>query len=148
LSTDRRKRPRGATYRKSTEWQALRRDWPTFIASGAVYLASVCTIVAAIGLLDPAGAFPLERPLFWGFAVPLTVWAWALADYGPRAVAIFRILLIADVPVSFITLGYAYARGAHNLSLFLVTTIATAVLVLVGTLLYNRSLLKKYGAAR
>jgi hypothetical protein len=136
------------TRRQSPQWQALRRDVPTFIASAAVYLASVCVIVAFLGLVETSASSPMGQPLFWVLAVPLTIWALALGGYGPRAVAILRSLMIVDAPAVLVILALAYVRGGADRTLFVVTTILTIALTAAGVWFYSQSVLRRDGPLR
>jgi hypothetical protein len=137
-----------AARRQSPEWRKLRNDVPTFVASVCVYLASVCVIVALLGLVAPNTGFPMGQPLFWVLAVPLTFWAVALGSYGPVSVAIFRGLMIADVPAILFILGLAFAKGAGGIELFVGAAGFTLVLVGVAALFYTKSALRVQGPSR
>jgi len=137
-----------AARRQPPEWQRLRTDVPTFIASACVYLASVCVIVALLGLVAPDTGFPMGQPLFWVLAVPLTFWAVSLGSYGPVSVAVFCSLMIADAPASLIILGLAFAKGVSGIGLFVGAAVATVILVGAAAFFYGRSVLRAQGPFR
>lgn len=131
--------------RLSPEWQTLRRDVPTFVASAAIYLASLCLVLALQGLASPANSFPLGQPIFWVLAIPLTLWAVALGDYGSRAVAILLTLMIVDGPATLLILVVACFLDANDLLLFITTAFGAVVFSLLGFWCYRRSALKRQG---
>ncbi len=90
----------------------------------------------------------MGQPLFWVLAVPLTFWAVALGSYGPVSVAIFRGLMIADVPAILFILGLAFAKGAGGIELFVGAAGFTLVLVGVAALFYTKSALRVQGPSR
>lgn len=135
--------------RHSPEWQLLRSDVPTFITSAATYVATLCIAVAAIGLIDPDPTpFPQGRLLFWVLMLPLTIWALALRDYGPRSVAVLRVLMVADSPIALALLALAYATGADSLHLFVIVAIGAIVLSAIAAWYYRRSVLRRQGPFR
>lgn len=134
---------------QSPEWQVLRRDKPTFIASATVYLATLCIFLQLAGLAGAIyGPPPFLHPLFWILGIPLTVWALALGDYGPRSVAVFRVLMIADGPVALALLAAAYVARADILPPYIITAVAAVVLCMVGCWFYRRSALRRQGPFR
>ncbi len=134
--------------RQSPEWQKLRGDAPTFVASAAVYLASATVIVALLGLVAPATGLPMSQPLFWVLAIPLTFWALSLGSYGPVSVAILRGLMIADAPAALIILGCAYAKSSASIGLFAGAAVLTILLIAVAVWFYSRSVLRSQGPFR
>lgn len=133
---------------RSAKWQVLRRDVPTFLASGAVYLASVSVVVALLGLFSAGSSSLFSQSLFWSLAVPLTFWALALGNYGPRAVTILLVLLIADTPLAAAILAAAIYSGVQPLALFVLSTAITCCLILGGAIAYRRSALARLGPFR
>ena len=99
-------------------------------------------------MVAPDTGFPMGQPLFWVLAVPLTFWAVALGSYGPVSVAIFRGLMIADVPVILIILGCAFAKGAGGVGLFVGAAVVTILLVGIAAFFYSKSALREQGPFR
>lgn len=134
--------------RDSPEWQLLRRDKATFIATLAVYLESVCVVVALLSLTDRSVVFPQGASVFWVLAVPLTVWALWMGSYGAGAVMVFRVLMVVDPVIAAVALVVAGRTGATGIGLFVAAVGGSVVLGLVGWLAYRRSVLWRTGAMR
>ncbi|MDD2877118.1 MAG: hypothetical protein PHT60_05940 [Acidiphilium sp.] len=129
----------------SPEWQVLRRDKATFVATLAVYLESLCVVVALSMLTDHSAVFPQGAPVFWVLGVPLTVWALWMGSYGAAAVMVFRVLMVADPIVAAGALIVAVRVGAAGIGLFGATVGVTIILGAVGWLAYRRSALRRMG---
>lgn len=132
----------------SPEWQILRRDKATFVATLAVYLESLCVVVALLMLTDHSTIFPQGSLVFWVLAVPLTGWALWMGSYGAAAVMVFRVLMVVDPFVSAIALVIAVRTRAPGTDLFGVAFGATIVMGIVAWAAYRRSVLRRVGAMR
>lgn len=129
----------------SPDWQLLRRDKATFIATLAVYVESLCVVVALLMLTDHSAVFPQGAPIFWVLAVPLTVWAVWMASYGAAAVMVFRVLMLVDPVVAAVALVVAVRLGAPGIGLFAAAVGGSVGLGGVGWLAYRRTVLWRIG---
>jgi len=132
----------------SPEWQILRRDKATFVATLAVYLESLCVVVALLMLTDHSTIFPQGSLVFWVLAVPLTGWALWMGSYGAAAVMVFRVLMVVDPFVSAVAFVIAVRTRAPGTDLFGVAFGATIVMGIVAWAAYRRSVLRRVGAMR
>jgi hypothetical protein len=102
-----------------------------------------------MGLIEPEPTpNPPSRLLFWVLALPLVIWTSALRNYGPRSVAVLRVLMVADGPAALALLAIAYATGADSLPLFVIAAVASIVLSTVAAWYYRRSVLRRQGPFR
>lgn len=134
--------------KNSPYWQVLRKDLPSALAIYLVLLATIFMGVAFLGLLNFDTIYPYFSPSFWVLAIVAYIWWNYLAKYRPLSVVIFKVMMMAIIPVMIAATVTAYAMGVKDMtSLYFLTSLCSAFNI-IAIFFYSKSVLRKQGPFR